>query len=88
MNLDKIPGKNRGMMWILSGKISDSGDIVYLDNAATSFSPEPVIGSMVEFEHCYRANVGRGVHRLTQLAPSGTGTPTRKSQNLSTAREG
>ena len=44
------------------------GDIVYLDNAATSFSPEPVIGSMVEFEHCYRANVGRGVHRLTQLA--------------------
>ncbi len=44
------------------------GDIVYLDNAATSFSPEPVIGSMVEFEHCYRANVGRGVHRLTQVA--------------------
>jgi len=44
------------------------GDIVYLDNAATSISPEPVIGSMVEFEHCYRANVGRGVHRLTQVA--------------------
>ncbi|MDP3563922.1 MAG: aminotransferase class V-fold PLP-dependent enzyme, partial [Methanoregula sp.] len=44
------------------------GDIIYLDNAATSFSPEPVIGAMVEFEHNYRANVGRGVHRLTQIA--------------------
>jgi cysteine desulfurase/selenocysteine lyase len=44
------------------------GDIIYLDNAATSFSPEPVIGSMVEFEHHYRANVGRGVHRFTQIA--------------------
>ena len=44
------------------------GDLIYLDNAATSFSPEPVIESMVEFEHNYRANVGRGVHRLTQIA--------------------
>jgi cysteine desulfurase/selenocysteine lyase len=44
------------------------GDIIYLDNAATSFSPEPVIAAIVEFEHCYRANVGRGVHRFTQIA--------------------
>jgi cysteine desulfurase/selenocysteine lyase len=44
------------------------GDIIYLDNAATSFSPEPVIEAMVEFEHRYRANVGRGVHRFTQIA--------------------
>jgi cysteine desulfurase/selenocysteine lyase len=44
------------------------GDIIYLDNAATSFSPEAVIESMVEFEHNYRANVGRGVHRFTQIA--------------------
>jgi cysteine desulfurase/selenocysteine lyase len=44
------------------------GDFIYLDNAATSFSPEPVIEAMVEFEHHYRANVGRGVHRLTQIA--------------------
>ncbi len=43
-------------------------DIIYLDNAATSFSPEPVIAAMVEFEHRYRANVGRGVHRLTSIA--------------------
>ena len=44
------------------------GDIIYLDNAATSFSPEPVIAAMNEFEHSYRANVGRGVHRLTRIA--------------------
>jgi len=44
------------------------GDIIYFDNAATSFSPEPVIEAMVEFEHRYRANVGRGVHRFTQIA--------------------
>jgi cysteine desulfurase/selenocysteine lyase len=43
-------------------------DIIYLDNAATSFSPEPVIAAMNEFEHSYRANVGRGVHRLTRIA--------------------
>jgi cysteine desulfurase/selenocysteine lyase len=44
------------------------GDIIYFDNAATSFSPESVVEAMVEFEHCYRANVGRGVHRFTQIA--------------------
>jgi cysteine desulfurase/selenocysteine lyase len=43
-------------------------DIIYLDNAATGFSPEPVIAAQVEFEHNYRANVGRGVHRLTSIA--------------------
>ncbi|HSQ93765.1 MAG TPA: aminotransferase class V-fold PLP-dependent enzyme [Methanoregula sp.] len=44
------------------------GDIIYLDNAATSFSPEPVIRAMTEFEHSYRANVGRGIHRLARIA--------------------
>lgn len=43
-------------------------EVVYFDNAATSLSPEPVIQSLVEFERNYRANVGRGVHRLTQIA--------------------
>ncbi|MGA2103757.1 aminotransferase class V-fold PLP-dependent enzyme [Methanoregula sp.] len=43
-------------------------EIIYLDNAATSFSPHSVIAAMVEFEERYRANVGRGVHRLTSIA--------------------
>ena len=59
-------------------------DIIYLDNAATSFSPEPVIAAMVEFEHRYRANVGRGVHRLTSIASHRVpGTPTRRWQSSS-----
>ena len=48
--------------------ILGDSEIIYLDNAATSFSPQPVITAMVEFEHRYRANVGRGVHRLTSIA--------------------
>ncbi len=44
------------------------GDVIYLDNAATSFSPEPVISAQVEYEHRYRANIGRGVHRYTRIA--------------------
>ncbi|MCX6686404.1 MAG: aminotransferase class V-fold PLP-dependent enzyme [Methanoregula sp.] len=43
-------------------------DIIYLDNAATSFSPEPVVQAIVDFEHQYRANIGRGIHRLTRIA--------------------
>lgn len=44
------------------------GDFVYLDSAAMSFSPEPVVAAHLEFEHRYRANVGRGVHRFTRIA--------------------
>ena len=43
-------------------------DLIYLDSAATSLSPESVIAATVEYEHFYRANVGRGVHRLSQIA--------------------
>lgn len=47
--------------------ILNSG-IIYLDNAASSLTPEPVIHKMLEFYHEYRANVDRGVHRLSQRA--------------------
>ncbi|WP_319506805.1 cysteine desulfurase [uncultured Methanolobus sp.] len=43
-------------------------DISYMDNAATSLSPEQVLSSTNDFERHYRANVGRGVHRLTSVA--------------------
>ncbi|MBR1367974.1 phosphoadenosine phosphosulfate reductase [Methanocalculus chunghsingensis] len=43
-------------------------EAIYLDSAAMSFSPEPVVNALIEFEHRYRANVGRGVHRFTQIA--------------------
>jgi cysteine desulfurase/selenocysteine lyase len=42
--------------------------ITYFDNAASSLTPEPVLEKMKEFYHEYRANVERGVHRLSQKA--------------------
>ena len=42
--------------------------VCYLDSAATSLSPEPVLNAMLEYEHTCRANAGRGVHRLAQQA--------------------
>ncbi|MDD1706929.1 MAG: aminotransferase class V-fold PLP-dependent enzyme [Methanoregulaceae archaeon] len=47
---------------------SQVADLIYLDSAATSLSPEPVLEAVLEFERNYRANVGRGVHRLAQIA--------------------
>lgn len=47
---------------------SQVDDLIYLDSAATSLSPEPVLAAVLEFERNYRANVGRGVHRLSQIA--------------------
>ncbi|HTY53522.1 MAG TPA: aminotransferase class V-fold PLP-dependent enzyme [Methanomicrobiales archaeon] len=43
-------------------------DLVYFDSAATNVCPEPVLAAMLEYERHYRANVGRGVHRLSQIA--------------------
>jgi len=43
-------------------------EVCYLDSAATSLSPEPVLQAMLEYEHKFRANAGRGVHRIAQVA--------------------
>ncbi len=42
--------------------------IAYLDNAASSLTPEPVLEKTLEYYRQYRANVERGVHRLSQRA--------------------
>ena len=42
--------------------------VVYLDSAATSLTPEPVVDVMMEYYHEYRANIHRGVHRLSSIA--------------------
>jgi len=47
--------------------ILNSG-LIYFDNAASSLTPEPVIQKMLEFYRYYRANVERGVHKLSQKA--------------------
>ncbi|KXA93957.1 cysteine desulfurase [candidate division MSBL1 archaeon SCGC-AAA259E22] len=45
----------------------DSG-IIYLDNAATTPTPESVIEAMFEYYHEYSANIGRGVHKTAKRA--------------------
>ncbi len=47
--------------------ILESG-IIYMDTAATSLTPEPVLDAMLEYYRGYNANVGRGVHHLTRIA--------------------
>ena len=42
--------------------------LIYLDNAATSQKPAPVIEAMVDYLSGYNANVHRGLHRLSEDA--------------------
>lgn len=43
-------------------------DLIYLDNAATSLMPVQVADEMTDYDLRYRANTGRGVHRLSVMA--------------------
>ena len=43
-------------------------DLVYLDNAATTQTPEQVIGTITDYYRNYNANVHRGIHQLSQEA--------------------
>ena len=43
-------------------------DIIYMDSASTSLTPEPVLNAVSKYYRKYNANVGRGVHRLSQVA--------------------
>src|SRR5690554_162827 len=52
---------------ILNRKVNGS-NLVYLDNAATSQTPNAVINSIKEYYQQYNANIHRGVHSLSQEA--------------------
>jgi len=43
-------------------------DIIYMDSASMSLTPEPVLNVVSKYYREYNANVGRGVHRLSQVA--------------------
>ena len=43
-------------------------ELVYLDNAATSQKPQPVIDAIVEAYSTWNSNIHRGVHHLSQVA--------------------
>jgi len=53
---------------ILEREVGESQDLVYLDNAATSQTAEPVVQAIVEYYHTTNANVHRGIHHLSQEA--------------------
>ena len=42
--------------------------LVYLDNAATSQTPRPVVEAIDQMYYHYKANVHRGVHTISQEA--------------------
>ena len=52
---------------ILSREVN-SKPLVYLDNAATSQTPQQVIDCIVDYYSNYNANIHRGVHALSQEA--------------------
>lgn len=52
---------------ILSRKVNGQ-DLVYLDNAATSQTPNQVIDVIADYYQSYNANIHRGVHTLSQEA--------------------
>jgi cysteine desulfurase/selenocysteine lyase len=63
-------------------------DIIYMDNAATSLTPEPVLEAILSYYREYNANVGRGVHRLAQIATQRYRDAHRKVGEFIGAKEG
>lgn len=59
--------KIRGDFPILKREVNGK-PLVYLDNAATSQTPQQVIDTIVEYYKMYNANIHRGVHALSQEA--------------------
>ncbi|OFV68769.1 MAG: cysteine desulfurase [Candidatus Syntrophoarchaeum caldarius] len=47
---------------------SEHRGLIYMDSASTSLTPEPVLDATLEYYRSYNANVGRGVHHLSQIA--------------------
>ena len=58
---------NREDFAILKQKVHGR-ELVYLDNAATSQKPQPVIDAIVEAYTHWNSNIHRGVHHLSQVA--------------------
>lgn len=58
----------RGDFPILSRVLESGKRLVYLDNAATSQKPKPVIDALIRYYETHNANVHRGVHILSEEA--------------------
>jgi cysteine desulfurase/selenocysteine lyase len=51
---------------ILDRNLVDGTNVIYLDNAATSQTPERVIETVNDYYRRYNANVHRGIHQLSE----------------------
>ena len=65
----------------------DGKPLVYLDNAASSQMPQPVIDRLVRYQTTQHANINRAVHYLSETATSEYEEARRKLQRFINARE-
>ena len=72
---------------ILSNVRPHGKPLVFLDNAASSQMPQPVIDRMVHYRTWEHANIHRGVHYLSQKATEAYEQARRKVQRFLNARE-
>ena len=63
-------------------------EVIYMDSASTSLTPEPVLETMLKYYREYNANVGRGVHRLSQMAQQRYNDAHKKVASFIGAQEG
>ena len=61
-------GRVREEFPILEREVGDGQRLAYLDNAATSQTPDRVIDAMSDYYRGTNANVHRGIHHLSQEA--------------------
>src|SRR3954468_23107416 len=61
--------------------------LVYLDNAASSQMPQPVIDRLVRYQQTEHANIHRGVHYLSEVATGAYEEARKKVQRFINARE-
>jgi cysteine desulfurase / selenocysteine lyase len=71
---------------ILSREVNDK-PLVYLDNAASSHMPRPVIETWERYYTTIHSNVHRGVHTLSQLATDAFESAREKMRGFLNARE-
>ncbi|MCC7135020.1 MAG: cysteine desulfurase [Nitrosomonas sp.] len=71
---------------ILSTKVTGK-PLVYLDNAASSQMPQPVIDCLVRYQTTQHANIHRAVHHLSELATHEYEAARHKLQHFIGARE-
>lgn len=71
---------------ILTTRVKDK-PLVYLDNAASSQMPQPVIDCLVRYQTTQHANIHRAVHHLSEIATQEYEAARQKLQRFIGARE-